>query len=578
MPIARSQRIRGLSAQADSLRLGMGWSVDDLAKPQVLVNSSAGEAHPGSIHLDQLAAQAGIGVFEGGGRPISTTVSDICDGIAQGHEGMNYSLAFREVMAQLVEIQAQSQQVDALLLISSCDKSIPAHLLAAARLNIPAVLLPGGSMEVGPAGLYQGDIPGCFFKLKKEHISAAEFQQTSEDATPTCGACQFMGTASTMQVLTEALGLALPGSALAPANSNYILRGARQAAKQILKLFKTGITPKDILTQEALENAIMVHAAIGGSSNAALHLPALAHELGLRLDALRFDPIHRKIPYLANILPSGAYPAQWLWYAGGVPRVMWELRDYLHLKVLTVTGKTVGQNLDDWKKAGYFDRYSGYLENYKVKPEQVIYLAKKPISKAGSLAVLKGSLAPEGALIKHSALSPQMQKFCGKARVFDSEEEALAAVTGGAISPNTAVIVRYEGPRAAGMPELYLLSQAICCQPELADAAVLITDGRFSGAAAGPAIGHVSPEAFAGGPLALIEDGDLIELDVQKRRLDIVGINGTRLNDSEIQQALAKRKTCWHSPPPKYSRGVLSIYTRLATSAMKGAYMEAPSQ
>jgi dihydroxy-acid dehydratase len=576
MPVFRSQRIRGLSAQADSLRLGMGWSVEDLAKPQVMISSTAGEAHPGSIHLDRLAEAARIGVFEAGGRPIGTVVSDICDGIAQGHAGMSYSLAFRQLMAQVVEIQAESQQVDALVLISTCDKSVPAHLLAAARLNIPAIYLPGGSMEAGPAGLHQGDVPARFFQLKARQITPAEFQRVSEDAAPGCGACQFMGTASTMQVLAEALGMALPGSALAPANSSYILRQVRQAARQVMQLWREGIGPRDILTPAALENAITVHAAIGGSTNAALHLPALAHELGLELDAHRFDTIHRRTPYLADILPSGAYPARWLWYAGGVPRLMWELRDYLQLEALTVTGKTLGENLTHWEKNGCFDRYTGYLANFKLKREQVIRPLSQPISPNGSLAVLKGSLAPEGALIKHSALPPQMQRFCGQARVFNREEEAQAAITNGKIAPKTAIIVRYQGPCANGMPELYLLSAAICCRPELAASVALITDGRFSGATAGPAIGHVSPEAQAGGAIALVQDGDLIELDIPQRRLNIVGVQEKRLTDEQIQQALAERRACWQPPPLKYSRGVLAAYTRLAASAIKGAYMEVP--
>ena len=555
----------------------MGWSAEDLAKPQVMIASTAGEAHPGSIHLDRLAGQARIGVFEAGGRPIGATISDICDGIAQGHSGMNYSLPFREVMTQAVEIQAQTQQVDALLLISSCDKSIPAHLLAAARVNIPAICLPGGSMEVGPTGLHQGDIPGRFFELRDGRITADEFQRSSEDAAPSCGACQFMGTASTMQVLTEALGMALPGSALIPANSNYILRMARQTAHGAMQLSQMGITPRDILSKKALENAIMVHAAIGGSTNAALHLPALAYELGLELDAQRFDEIHRRIPYLTDILPSGSYPAQWLWYAGGVPQIMRQLRDHLNLDVLTVTGKTLGRNLEEWEKKGLFDRYTGYLENFKQNKEQIIHPLHQPISSQGSLAVLKGSLATEGAVIKHSALDPQMRKFCGQARVFDSEEEALTAVTGGKIPPKTALIVRYEGPRACGMPELYLLSRAICYRSELAATSALITDGRFSGGTSGPAIGHVSPEAQSGGPIALVENGDLIELDIAQRRLDIVGVKGKRLTDRQIRQQLTERKKRWSTPCPKYSKGVLGIYTKLAVSAMKGAYMEMPS-
>jgi dihydroxy-acid dehydratase len=574
MPFLRSQKIRSLSAQVDSLHLGMGWSVEDLSKPLLMINSAAGETHPGSIHLNQLAQQAYYGVFETGGRPVSTTISDICDGIAQGHEGMNFSLPSREVIAQLVEIQAMSQQVDGLVLISSCDKSIPAHLLAAARLNIPTILMPGGSMDIGPQRLHQGDVPGHFFKLKHKQLSSDEFQRISEDSTPSCGACQFMGTASTMQILTEALGMALPGSALIPARSNYILRCARQTAGQIMKLQQKGILPRDILSREALENAIMVHAAIGGSTNAALHLPALAHELGFELTAHRFDILHRRIPYLADILPSGKYPAQWLWYAGGVPRIMREIKDYLHLDVLTVTGKTLAENLRDLEKDAYFNRYAGYLENFQLKPEQIIHPADRSISPHGSLSVLKGNLAPEGAVIKHSALSPQMQKFCGSARVFGCEEEALSMVTAGKITPETAIIVRYEGPRACGMPELYLLSQAICCRPDLASSVALITDGRFSGAAAGPAIGHVSPEAQVGGAIALVEDGDIIKMDIAQRRLNIVGTQGNRLTGEQVDRLLAQRRGAWQPPSIRYSHGILGLYCRLASSAIMGAYME----
>ncbi len=380
-----------------------------------------------------------------------------------------------------------------------------------------------------------------------------------------------MGTASTMQVLAEALGMALPGSALIPAKSPHILRQSRQAAGALIKNF---IPPHKILTQKALENAIIVHAAIGGSSNAALHLSALAYELDLLIDTHTFEAIHRRIPYLANILPSGVYPAQYLWYAGGVPRIMWKLREFLHLDVLTVTGKTLRENLEECEKRGYFNRYKGYLKNFNLKSKQIIYSVENPICTQGSLTVLKGNLAPEGAIIKHIALSKNMYTFCGSAVVFDSENRAQEALFHGHIIAGSVIIVRYAGPKACGMPELYLLSQAICHYPALKGKVALITDGRFSGGTAGPSVGHVSPEAQAGGIIALVENGDIIKLNIIKKCLDIIGINGKIMNEQEINKVLIQRKTRWKPPKPKYNKGVLALYTKLAASAIKGAYME----
>jgi len=556
------------------LHLGLGWSQADLDKPVVLVCSAWGEAHPGSVHLDSLARQVCDGILEAGGRPQMAVVSDICDGIAQGHEGMNYSLASREVIASMIEIQAQAHQVDALALIAGCDKSLPAQLLACARVNIPAIIVPGGSMAAGPGLLHQGDIPPAFFRRQQGLISPAEFEQLSQHAAPTCGACQFMGTASTMQVMAEALGLTLPGAALAPANTNYLLRYARLSGQQIMTMLEANLKPRDILTRQSLENAITIHAAIGGSTNALLHLLALAHELGIELSAQDFDRIHSQTPWLADILPGGKYPAQWLWYAGGAPKLMRQLEGKIQGEARTVTGQSWRENLKAVEQAGFFPSLAGYLTNYGRRPEEIIRPLDNPLSHQGTLAILTGNLAPQGAVIKACRLSPEMRHFQGQAQVFESEESACQAILAGEIKPGTAIIVRYEGPRGSGMPELYLASKAVSGNPQLNSSCALITDGRFSGATAGPCVGHVSPEAAVGGTIALVEDGDLIELDIPRRQLNIVGIKGARAEDKAIKSILEERYSKWQRRQSRYTDGILGLYAKLAVSAMQGAYME----
>jgi len=359
--VQRSKKVRGMWIQSDALHTGIGWDLEDLEKPQVLVEDVYGESHPGSYHLLALSEQVRIGVFEKGGRPARFTVTDICDGWAQGHNGMNYILASREIMCNMVELHASVIPWDGMVLISSCDKSIPAHLMAAARVNIPAILMPGGSMRPAP---YMSTSLTNVSEIGKGIITSnSQINNYRLTGCPSCGACQFMGTASTMQCMAEALGMALPSSALIPSTQRDILELSRKTGRTIMRLIKEGITPKDIMTPASFKNAMVIHAAIGGSTNAMIHLPAIAHELGFDLDIGLFDEINHKIPHICNITPSGKYPTELLWFAGGVPMVELLLKDYLDLDVLTVTGKTLKENLKQLEEEGFFDRVLGYLYN-----------------------------------------------------------------------------------------------------------------------------------------------------------------------------------------------------------------------
>ena len=358
----RSQEIREKSPELDSLRLGAGWKVEDLGKPQIIIESSFGHSHPGSAHLDVLVEEASKGVYECGGRPAKYFVTDMCDGESQGHDGINYSLASREYIANMIEIHVQATPFDAGVFITSCDKSMPAHLKAIARLNMPAVVVPGGIMNAGPNMLTLEQIGKYSAQYERGEITKEEFTKYKHNACPSCGACSFMGTASTMQIMAEALGLAMPGTALIPATFEELKAAAFKAGEQSVKLTEMNIKPSDILSIKAFENAIMVHAAIAGSSNALLHMPAIAHEIGIEITPELFDEIHRKIPYILNIRPSGFYPGSYFWYAGGVPAIMEEIKEYLHLDVLTVTGKTLGENLQDLKDNGYYKNCEEHLK------------------------------------------------------------------------------------------------------------------------------------------------------------------------------------------------------------------------
>lgn len=568
----RSKQIRDNWVQFNTLCCGTGWDENDLKNPQILVEDVFGSSHPGSFHLDTLAQEVSIGVYQDGGKPANFHGTDICDGWAMSHDGMHYILASREVLCDLVEVHGRVIPWDGLVVISSCDKSIPAHLMALARLNIPGIHIPGGSNRSGPNMTHSLLVGEVATKWRQGENVQTQIRDYTLSGCPGAGACQFMGTASTMQCMAEALGLALPGSALVPASLFEIRRLARRAGRQVMQLSQKNLKPSDILTQSAFENAIKVHAALSGSTNALLHLPAIAHELGLTIEAELFDTINREIPYLVNVQPSGDHVSEMVWYAGGVPRVQLELRDMLDLDVMTVTGKSLGENLAQLETDGFFQRGEGYLANYRIRREDVIYPRAKSKS-FGSIAVLKGNLAPEGAVVKFSAVPPDMLQHEGPARVFDNEEDALDAVINDRIPPGSVIILRYEGPRGCGMPEILSTTEALVTHPALQHTAI-ITDGRFSGATRGPCIGHVSPEAAAGGPIGLVEDGDIILIDIPARSLDLVGRKDQRLDKDEIQSLLTERGKSWTPVIRQHPPGILSRYSTQAVSAIKGAYLK----
>ncbi|GHO46765.1 dihydroxy-acid dehydratase [Ktedonospora formicarum] len=567
----RSQHLRSVNHQGDALRMGMNWTEEDLSKPQVLVDSAYGMGHPGTFHFRSLVEEVSNGVFESGGKPGVFTVSDICDGVAQAHSGMSYSLVSRDIMAAMIEIHALGHPHDGMVLISGNDKSVPAHLLAIARCNLPAIHLPGGTQLNAPDYVTSNHLWPMGMAVERGEFEREEFEQAEHGACPTCGACQFMGSASTGQVISEALGLSLPGSALVPAPLAQLLRYARATGKQMLRLIEEEITPRRILTREAFENAIVIHAAVGGSTNMLLHLPLIAREAGIEITIDDFDRIHRQVPVLANVKTTGRYPVEYFWYAGGVPAIMLELRDMLHLDCLTVTGKTLGQNLEEIEHSRFFAERIGYLRNVKVSRREVIRPRSDPFGSDGGVAVLRGNLAPDGAVVKAFAVPPEMHVHVGPARVFDFEEEAIAALRERKILPGDVVVIRYEGPRANGMPEMYFASAIIADDPALNTTTALITDGRFSGAMKGPCIGHITPEALDGGPVALIEEGDLIEIHIPERRLAVVGTGDQHLAAEEIERVLAERRARWTPPPPRHSTGILSLFARVAGGASEGA-------
>jgi dihydroxy-acid dehydratase len=566
----RSQRLRQANFQGDALRLGMNWTEEDLGKPQVLVDSAYGMGHPGTFHFRPLIEEVSNGVFEAGGKPGVFTVSDICDGVAQAHAGMSYSLISRDIMAAMIEIHALGHPHDGMVLISGNDKSVPAHLQAIARCNLPAIHLPGGTQLNGPDYVTSDQMWALGAAVQRGEVPREELERAQSIACPTCGACQFMGSASTGQVFAEALGLALPGSALIPAPLTRHLRYARAAGKQILNLIAEDITPRRILTRDAFENAIMLHAAIGGSTNGLLHLPVIAREVGIDITLDDFDRIHRRVPVLANAKTTGRYPVEYLWYAGGVPAVMLELGDLLHLDCLTVTGKTLGENLADVQRSSFFAETRGYLNNVKVSREEVLRPLADPFGPEGGIAVLRGNLAPGGAVVKYFSVPDEMHVHVGPARVFDFEDAAVEALLARQVQPGDVVVIRYEGPRANGMPEMYFATTIIAADPALSATTAIVTDGRFSGAAKGPAVGHVTPEALDGGPIALLEDGDLVEIHIPQRRLALVGVAGRTLEPAEIERVLAARRARWVAPPSRHTTGILSLYARVARGADAG--------
>lgn len=581
MGCLRSQEMRKNAPELDPLRIGTGWRPEDLEKPQIFIASTFGDSHPGSGHLDTLVEEVKKGVLEAGGFGARYFCTDMCDGESQGTDGINYSLVSREMIANMIEIQANATPFDAGVYLSSCDKGLPGSLMGLCRVNIPAIVVPGGTMNAGPKMLTLNQLGEYSAKYQRGEIKEEELNWAKNNACPSCGACSFMGTASTMQIMAEALGLALPGSALVPSTSPELLRFAYEAGRLSVKL--SGMperSPGHIVTMKSFENAIFVHAAVSGSTNCMLHIPAIAHELGLEITGDSFDRLHRNARYLLNVRPTGKWPAECFYYAGGVPAIMEEIKEHLHLDVMTITGKSLGENLEELKRTGFYERCAGYLQEFNERygtdlvKEDIILPYDRALGTDGSIAVLRGNLAPEGAVIKHTACPSEMFKAVLRAKPFDSEEECLEAVLKHRVQKGDAVFIRYEGPKGSGMPEMFYTSQAISSDRELGRSIALITDGRFSGASTGPVIGHCSPEAADGGPIALVEEGDLIEIDIPERRLNIIGVKGERRTPKEMDAILAARREKWMPKERRYKTGVLRLFSEHAVSPMKGAYLD----
>ena len=576
-----SQEMRKIAPELDPLRIGTGWKPEDLSKPQVIIESTFGDSHPGSGHLNILVEEVRKGIEKAGGHGARYFCTDICDGERQGTDGINYSLASREMIANMIEIHANATPFDAGVYLASCDKGMPGNLMGLARADVPSVVVPGGTMNAGPEMLTLEQLGMYSAKYERGEIDEEKLEWAKCNACPSCGACSFIGTASTMQIMAEALGLALPGSALMPATSPDLLEYARQAGEQAVKLATMpGMRPSEIVTEKSFENAILVHAAVSGSTNCLLHIPAIAHEFGIEITGDTFDRLHRNARYLLDVRPAGRWPAECFYYAGGVPAIMEEIKEHLHLDVMTVTGKTLGENLEELRRNGFYEKCERGLHefnrryNVNLTREDIIRSYDNAIGTDGSIAVLRGNLAPEGAVIKHTACPKEMFRAVLNARPFDSEEECLDAVLHHRVQKGDAVFIRYEGPKGSGMPEMFYTSEAISSDKELGRSIALITDGRFSGASTGPVIGHCSPEAVEGGPIALVEEGDLIEIDVPARKLNIIGVKGQRRSMEEIDEILEERRKNWQPREPKYKKGVLRLFSQHAVSPMKGAYLE----
>ncbi|KXG77993.1 Dihydroxy-acid dehydratase [Fervidicola ferrireducens] len=538
-----------------SLFYAMGYTPEELQRPLIAVVNAHNEVVPGHYHLDQVAYAAKRGILEEGGTPIEFPVIGICDGISMNHFGMKYPLASRELIADSIEAMVLAHGFDGMLLIGNCDKIVPGMLMAAARLNIPTVYVSGGPML---AGWYNGKvidlISGPFEGVGSYaagKISLKELEEIELNACPGCGSCAGLFTANTMNCMAEVLGLALPGNGTIPAVTGRRMQLANRAGRKLMQMVKKNVKPRDILTLQAFENAIAVDMAIGGSSNTVLHLMAIAHAAGVQLQLDAFDRISRKVPNLCKLSPAGEHHLEDLDKAGGIPAVLNRLLELgvLNTECITVSERTIGE----------------IASSAKVLDSNVIRPLENPYLPEGGIAVLYGNLAPEGAVVKQSAVAPEMMRHEGPARVFDSEEEAFKAITGGMIKPGDVVVIRYEGPKGGpGMREM-LSPTAALAGMGLDREVALITDGRFSGGTRGASIGHVSPEAMEGGPIAVVRDGDIISIDIPARKLDV------KLSDEEIRARLAS----WKKPPVKAPKGYyLERYARLVSSASKGAVME----
>ncbi len=537
-----------------SLFYALGYTREELERPLIGVVCSYNEIVPGHMNLDKIAEAVKAGVRAAGGTPVEFPAIAVCDGIAMGHVGMKYSLVTRDLIADSTEAMAMAHQFDGLVMIPNCDKNVPGLLMAAARVNIPTIFCSGGPMLAGRLNdgrrtclSHMFEAVGGYYAGRLDEAGVEEYE---ENACPTCGSCSGMYTANSMNCLTEAIGMGLKGNGTIPAVWSARLRLAKHAGMQIMELVKRDIRPRDIMTESAFHNAETVDMALGCSTNTMLHLPAIAHECGIELDLDRSNEISSQTPNLCHLAPAGDTYMEDLEGAGGVHAVMAELdkKGLLDTSVMTCTGKTLGENL-----AGVVNR----------NPE-LIRPIENPYSPDGGIAVLKGNLAPEGCVVKRSAVAPEMMRHEGPARVFNSEEEAIEAIYAGRIAAGDVVVIRYEGPKGGpGMREMLNPTSAICGMG-LGESVALITDGRFSGATRGASIGHVCPEAAQGGPIAFVEEGDRIAIDIPACKIELL-VDG---------DTLAARKAAWTCPEPRIKTGYLARYAKLVTSAARGAVLE----
>ena len=535
-----------------SLFNALGMTEEEMERPLVGIVCSYNEIVPGHMNLDKIANAVKMGVAMAGGTPIMFPAIAVCDGIAMGHEGMKYSLVTRDLIADLTECMAKAHQFDALVMIPNCDKNVPGLLMAAARVNVPTVFVSGGPMLAGHVGGHKTSLSSMFEAVGANAAGKMSLEELNEyecKACPTCGSCSGMYTANSMNCLTEALGMGLKGNGTIPAVYSERLKLAKHAGMAVMELYRKNIRPRDIMTKDAILNALTVDMALGCSTNSMLHLPAIAHEVGFDFDISFANEISEKTPNLCHLAPAGPTYMEDLNEAGGVYAVMNELRELglLHEDCITVTGNTIGENIKD-------------CEN---KNPQVIRPLDNPYSKTGGLAVLKGNLAPDGSVVKRSAVVDEMMVHKGPARVFECEEDAIAAIKGGKIIPGDVVVIRYEGPKGGpGMREMLNPTSAIAGMG-LGSSVALITDGRFSGASRGASIGHVSPEAAVGGPIALVEEGDIIKINIPEMTLEL----------DVSDEVLAERRKNWTPREPKVTTGYLARYASMVTSGNRGAIL-----
>ena len=537
-----------------SLFKAMGYTDEEISRPIIGIAHSHNEIVPGHIHLDRIVEAVKAGIRMAGGTPVAFGTIGVCDGIAMNHKGMKYSLASREVIADSVEIMAQAHPFDGLVLVPSCDKITPGMIMAMLRLNIPAVVVSGGPMLTGRHRGRDVHLVSVFEgvgRVKSGQMDEAELCELENSACPGCGSCAGMFTANSMNCLAEAIGLALPGNGTVPAVSAARIRLAKHAGMAVMNLVERDIKPRDIATREAFENAMAVDMALGCSTNTVLHVPAIASEAGVDLPLDAFNEVSARTPHIASLIPGGPHSMQQLDEAGGVPAVLAELARggcAVNLGVMTVTGRTLGEN----------------LEGVRICNPEIIRTVDEPYHREGGIAILRGNLAPDGAVVKQSAVAPEMMRHRGPARVYNSEEEAQEAILGGRIKEGDVVVIRYCGPRGGpGMPEMLSPTSAIIGMG-LGKSVALLTDGRFSGGTQGACIGHVSPEAADGGPIALVHEGDIIAIDIPARTMTL-----------EVDEAeLEKRRSQWQPPAPNITSGYAARYAAMVTSGATGAVLK----